>query len=363
MTQQSSKEKIQRAMLFEMKRTHYSKVTVSAIIQLAGINRSTFYRYYTDIIDLYNDISTQLIAKILLPLDTAESFNADPKKIFFDISDKISKSRMQYSNEFSVLCSENGNSDFIVRLRNKYNEKLYSLLKSGGMPEKAAVEAANTYSDNFIICALENHKSAYFNPEPKYHNPNFQFGLNKTVAENSAEYISSLGLGTVSSIYGKMFPVLISLCNKYHFKPFRINEFMELTGIHRTVFYRYFNNVNSMISTLFTCFAHVVARYALLIVTAESVNAEMLTLKKETDFSREAAEIFKNPMHEHILIDFFASVYHIVLSECNVPDEDSITKSYICDILRCMRYYLTDFDEEAFILSVEKARKIKSSLV
>ncbi len=64
-----------------------AKITVNELCEKAGVNRSTFYRYYPDIYALWNEIEedcfTDLISRINLP-DAR-----DPKIFFSDLFDAI----------------------------------------------------------------------------------------------------------------------------------------------------------------------------------------------------------------------------------------------------------------------------------
>ena len=58
---ESARRRMTKALLREMKETHYSKVKVSDIIRIADVNRSTFYRNFEDIFDMYKKICNEYI--------------------------------------------------------------------------------------------------------------------------------------------------------------------------------------------------------------------------------------------------------------------------------------------------------------
>lgn len=63
-----TQQEIQRAFIKELRTKHISQITIKGICDEAQINRSTFYRNYVDIYDLFEQMERQL---------TAESFDDD----------------------------------------------------------------------------------------------------------------------------------------------------------------------------------------------------------------------------------------------------------------------------------------------
>lgn len=62
--------------LFELlKKHHLSDITVKEICELADINRSTFYRNYLDIYDLFEKVEQELIEQVFQNEDLFESRN------------------------------------------------------------------------------------------------------------------------------------------------------------------------------------------------------------------------------------------------------------------------------------------------
>lgn len=60
-----TKMALREAFLSLSEKKELSKITVTEICQLADLNRGTFYQYYTDPLDLYHQIETELIEEIL----------------------------------------------------------------------------------------------------------------------------------------------------------------------------------------------------------------------------------------------------------------------------------------------------------
>lgn len=61
---QFTKQIIQQTFFALLKEKDLNKITVKEIAEKADINRGTFYRYYTDVLDLYNKIQTSYIQTV-----------------------------------------------------------------------------------------------------------------------------------------------------------------------------------------------------------------------------------------------------------------------------------------------------------
>ena len=61
---QFTKQIIQQTFFDLLKEKDLNKITVKEIAEKADINRGTFYRYYTDVLDLYNKIQTSYIQTV-----------------------------------------------------------------------------------------------------------------------------------------------------------------------------------------------------------------------------------------------------------------------------------------------------------
>ena len=61
---QFTKQIIQQTFFDLLKEKGLNKITVKEIAEKADINRGTFYRYYTDVLDLYNKIQSSYIQTV-----------------------------------------------------------------------------------------------------------------------------------------------------------------------------------------------------------------------------------------------------------------------------------------------------------
>lgn len=87
----------------------YEKITVAEIVEAAGLSRTTFYRYYTDVYDMYDKISVGVIDRIIAELAvtlTVKSISRSER--FQSFSEKL-EGQKRY---IRLLCGEKGGKEF-----------------------------------------------------------------------------------------------------------------------------------------------------------------------------------------------------------------------------------------------------------
>jgi AcrR family transcriptional regulator len=95
-----------------------NKISVKEICELAEINRTTFYKYYTDCFDLLKQIEDELIVELQQLVN--ETRNKNLSDVFVKILSKMRESGSLYM----ALFSENGDSSFPSRIFNLCYEQI-----------------------------------------------------------------------------------------------------------------------------------------------------------------------------------------------------------------------------------------------
>ncbi len=90
------------------------RITVIELCDVAYINRTTFYRHYKDIVELFNDIVERFLEFIDGQLDNVEMDHPMPHTI--PVIVKIFEYIKQNRNYIEVLMGENGSIDFQKKL-------------------------------------------------------------------------------------------------------------------------------------------------------------------------------------------------------------------------------------------------------
>lgn len=106
-----------------------NKITVKRICELSEINRATFYKYYADPYDLFNQMETELIIELKALID--ESDSKELTETLIVILNKMKENCVVYTSLFS----NHGNSSFMNQIlilcyhkkRNRMNDTLPGL--------------------------------------------------------------------------------------------------------------------------------------------------------------------------------------------------------------------------------------------
>ena len=106
---------IRDAFIGLLKKKPLNRITVKEICDIADINRATFYKYYSDPFDLLEKIEQELLHQLQKKLNP--SVNS-----FRDVFTLIMGSVQADFEEYQALFSDNGDSQFPVRIFALYYE-------------------------------------------------------------------------------------------------------------------------------------------------------------------------------------------------------------------------------------------------
>ncbi|MBQ7962179.1 MAG: TetR/AcrR family transcriptional regulator [Clostridia bacterium] len=99
----SALDKLEQVYFSLLEEKHYSKISVSELIEKAGVSRMTFYRKYEDIFDMHIKVCKHLISSLAEKLVDIFMMNGDISESTEDIC-KILNSQRKY---IALLCGEN----------------------------------------------------------------------------------------------------------------------------------------------------------------------------------------------------------------------------------------------------------------
>lgn len=103
------KHKLIKAFFHSLENKHYSKISVTDLITEASCSRTTFYRHYTDVLDMYNKICEEMVDVILGELTAdLQNKNHSLSDMLYIFCDKL-ESQKYY---IRLLCGENGGRKF-----------------------------------------------------------------------------------------------------------------------------------------------------------------------------------------------------------------------------------------------------------
>lgn len=107
------------------------RVTVSAVTKSAGVNRSTFYEYFSDIDELLEHSENEILLDMC---GTLEQFFAEGRAVNIHLlSEKMLKTISGYDDKFFLLLGKNGDPRFIAKFREKLSTQFFPVIISPQM--------------------------------------------------------------------------------------------------------------------------------------------------------------------------------------------------------------------------------------
>ena len=131
MRKRNADRKLMAAFFDLLETKSYEKISVAEIVEAAGLSRTTFYRYYTDVYDMYEKISVGVIDRIIAELTVTLTVKSISRSERFQAFSEKLESQKRY---IKLLCGENGGKEFfeIVTKRVFYCMKEYGALLNTG---------------------------------------------------------------------------------------------------------------------------------------------------------------------------------------------------------------------------------------
>ena len=117
-----SRQMIKKAFAEMLNEKDITKITVTDIVEKAGISRGTFYAHYMDVYDLYNAIETNMMETVQQALDAV-----GPKNIILDPSEVITRA-MAFLEEkkayYKLFVTTSRSDSLINRISTYVGERL-----------------------------------------------------------------------------------------------------------------------------------------------------------------------------------------------------------------------------------------------
>lgn len=98
------------------------KITVGAVAETAGYNRSTFYEYFSDVYDILQQEEDALMEKLHFGVPDREGVPLEEFVAAFE----------ENADRLSLLLSEKGDFSFFFRIRSRMRDAFYELARAGG---------------------------------------------------------------------------------------------------------------------------------------------------------------------------------------------------------------------------------------
>lgn len=161
---ESAESRLEKAYFELIKNTHYTKISVSDLIKLAGVSRTTFYRHYVDVIDMHRRICEKMGEAFFIKcLDKVVSLESEE-----EITECILEIFRIQEKYVALISGENGSRYFFENIyfnvSRKYFEKRTDLTERDlfrlrfltgammGAYVKNIIEKTKSYGDSTREC-------------------------------------------------------------------------------------------------------------------------------------------------------------------------------------------------------------------
>lgn len=105
-----STDKLIRGFFSLVEEKHYSTISVTELILRSGVSRTTFYRNFKDIFDMYDKICEMMLNEIMRSVVIPFANNNDKDlSVLFDLLCEKFESQKKYAR---LLCGRNGDKKF-----------------------------------------------------------------------------------------------------------------------------------------------------------------------------------------------------------------------------------------------------------
>ena len=105
-----SADKLIRGFFSLLEEKHYSEITVTELISRSGVSRTTFYRQFEDIFDMYDKVCGLMIDEIMKSIVAAfENDKTGDLSVLIDVLCEKFESQKHYTR---LLCGRNGDIKF-----------------------------------------------------------------------------------------------------------------------------------------------------------------------------------------------------------------------------------------------------------
>lgn len=144
-----TRQNIQNALISLMETQSFNTITIANIVKEAGLNRSTFYRYFDDKYTLVEEIENEIINHLentIISQGDLLLSDSDKYDVLFHVLSYFSKE----ASIATILLGENGDPSFVHKLTKSIKEHFPIGTKEAELPSKY-MELVNDVKASAVI--------------------------------------------------------------------------------------------------------------------------------------------------------------------------------------------------------------------
>lgn len=364
----SARSKIKSAYLQYLNLKPYNKIKVSDIISTADINRSTFYRNYEDIFELYEDICNEEITSILNDIHPMHS-SEDVRIAAFAAKNKA----MKHIDKIKLLCGKNGNLQFLYKLRNEYFDAMKKNAEEAYLWDEDRHYIVS-FSADYLILYLSREISENRPDINLYDDIDYTYYYDIDPIDNVTSALKKLNCRSVDF----QTAIFLSVIKKFSFGDFRhssITDLFSFSGFSRTEFYRFYTNKYDYFKKL---------EDAIYLILSKTVIPLLLENKPEClndvldNWDKYHNDIEKTALLKGVsggyLLDMGTRVLsHIFsgymdkmqkkLGRSFTDDEEAASGFFVCSAICCFVYYVADSNKEQYFKRINTLFEFKEKML
>ena len=361
--ERSARERIIDAYFEALKNKRYDKITVSSLIKKAGVNRSTFYRYFIDIYDLYDSVCDETAKEIISSIKF-ENLDGIFEQNFSLLSRQYFNSydiHLKHMDKVNALAGKNGNLKIVKKYRERYIERLKAEMGTEKFDKNEEYLLDMVPDCNImVVCVL------YFLKNGEI------FSLRDRLPNVSLRKDFMSNILTVNDILSDEksaieYKLLIAAYNAWKKKKtinLTVSDLTKAAGISRTEFYTCHKNLAGFYNDFAVNSAYVLSKYVI-----DTALSDMDTLDKFKFNMQELTESigsFLDSIDHSILFGFlficcsaaYRKFRQIIKNEIgeemfNEKGVDILT--FFCGVFLIVTRYAISGDRENYLYSLELA--------
>lgn len=363
----TAEAKIKRVYYDYLRVKPYNKITVSEIIKAAGVNRSSFYRHFTDVFSLYKRVCDELINVILMGMPSVET-DSDMRAV----AEAALARALQFLDEIRLLAGKNGSRRFLYQLRNAYFDALKTNAVKNGLWDDGH-SYMTSFAADYLTFTL-----TYFTSEEQLSVKNFSsvsytYDFAADPIDNISEALRVLNGGSRDTHAA----FLVSLIRRFSTGDSRarsVTELLSFSGFSRAEFYKLYSHKSNYFTKLENALFLIIVKGVIPLLEIDDPMQMTLVLDNWDRYYKEIERnAVINGMNDGYLLDLgIKSILHLYeaykksvekrLGKKASEEYAEALRFFVCSASCCFVYYIATMDREQYFQRMKKLFEIKKEL-